>query len=215
MKKILLSLIIVVFSINCWGQDTIRVACVGNSITYGHGIKDRFHDSYPAVLGRLLGDRYKVGNFGVSGRTLLSKGDHPYIKEQAYHDALAFNPDIVVFKLGTNDSKPYNWVYKDEFKADMQSLIQSFQNLETKPEIIVCLPLPGDNDHWKINDSTITTAIIPYIKQVAKKMKLKVIDLHTFFIPYKHLLPDGVHPNEDGAAMMAAEVSKAILSRYR
>lgn len=211
MKKILLSFIIVITSAYCWGQDTVRVACVGNSITYGHGIKNRLHDGYPAVLGRLLGDGYKVENFGVSGRTLLSKGDHPYIKEKAYKDALAFMPNIVVVKLGTNDSKPFNWVYKNDFKADMEALIKSFQNLETNPRIIVCLPIPGDNDGWKINDSTITAAIIPYTKQVAKKMKLEVIDLHTFFMPYKHLLPDGVHPNEDGAALMASEVAKVIM----
>lgn len=211
MKKILLSFIIVITSAYCWGQDTVRVACVGNSITYGHGIKNRLHDGYPAVLGRLLGEGYKVENFGVSGRTLLSKGDHPYIKEKAYKDALAFKPNIVVVKLGTNDSKPFNWVYKNDFKADMEALIKSFQNLETNPRIIVCLPIPGDNDGWKINDSTITAAIIPYTKQVAKKMKLEVIDLHTFFMPYKHLLPDGVHPNEDGAALMASEVAKVIM----
>lgn len=211
MKKILLSFIIVITSAYCWGQDTVRVACVGNSITYGHGIKNRLHDGYPAVLGRLLGDGYKVENFGVSGRTFLSKGDHPYIKEKAYKDALAFKPNIVVVKLGTNDSKPFNWVYKNDFKADMEALIKSFQNLETNPRIIVCLPIPGDNDGWKINDSTITAAIIPYTKQVAKKMKLEVIDLHTFFMPYKHLLPDGVHPNEDGAALMASEVAKVIM----
>lgn len=211
MKKILLPFIIVITSAYCWGQDTVRVACVGNSITYGHGIKNRLHDGYPAVLGRLLGDGYKVENFGVSGRTLLSKGDHPYIKEKAYKDALAFKPNIVVVKLGTNDSKPFNWVYKNDFKADMEALIKSFQNLETNPRIIVCLPIPGDNDGWKINDSTITAAIIPYTKQVAKKMKLEVIDLHTFFMPYKHLLPDGVHPNEDGAALMASEVAKVIM----
>ena len=46
-------------------KDAVRVACVGNSITYGAGIKNRSHDSYPSVLGRLLGDKYWVKNFGV------------------------------------------------------------------------------------------------------------------------------------------------------
>ena len=93
-------------------KDAVRVACVGNSITYGAGIKNRSHDSYPSVLGRLLGDKYWVKNFGVSARTMLNKGDRPYMKEQAYQQALAFNPNIVVIKLGTNDSKSFNWVHK-------------------------------------------------------------------------------------------------------
>src|SRR5258708_5266746 len=66
------------------GQPTSRpatkLACVGDSITYGAGIKDRAHDSYPAQLAHMLGDEYKVRNFGVSGATLLKKGDRPYDK---------------------------------------------------------------------------------------------------------------------------------------
>jgi len=54
------------------------VACVGDSITYGSGISDRANDSYPAQLERLLkqyDSRWEVGNFGVSGATLLRNGD--------------------------------------------------------------------------------------------------------------------------------------------
>ena len=43
----------------------IKVACVGNSITYGIGVKDREHDSYPSQLQRMLGDSYQVGNFEI------------------------------------------------------------------------------------------------------------------------------------------------------
>lgn len=31
--------------------------------------------------------------------------------EQKFRDLLAFQPDIVTIKLGTNDSKPWNWRY--------------------------------------------------------------------------------------------------------
>ena len=36
-------------------KDAIRVACIGNSITYGARIKNRDRDSYPAVIGRMMG----------------------------------------------------------------------------------------------------------------------------------------------------------------
>lgn len=87
----------------------IKVACVGDSITFGAGIKNREKDSYPAQLQAMLGSGFKVGNFGISARTLLKKGDRPYWKEQIYRDALAFQPDYVIIKLGTNDIKPKNW----------------------------------------------------------------------------------------------------------
>ena len=54
--------------------ETIKVACVGNSITYGTGITNRDADSYPAQLQKLLGKKYSVGNFGKPGATLLAHG---------------------------------------------------------------------------------------------------------------------------------------------
>ena len=70
-------------------SETIRVACIGDSITYGYSIKNRTKDCYPAQLGRMLGDEWQVRNFGVSGATLLKKGDLPYWDQQAFKDTLA------------------------------------------------------------------------------------------------------------------------------
>lgn len=204
--------LLIILAVSASAQtDTIRVACVGNSITYGHGIADRGHDTYPAVLGRLLGSKYKVENFGVSGRTLMNKGDVPYMNEQIYKDALAFMPDIVAIKLGTNDSKPQNWKYQDTFKDDLRTLVRSFQDLPSHPRIYLCLPIPSTIPNWAINDSVITHGVIPYIREVSKEMHLPVIDLNTAFAPYVHLLQDGVHPNEDGAALIAQWISQRII----
>ena len=67
MKKILL-LFVCLFV--CWvlsAQQRIKVACVGNSITYGTGLSDRATQSYPVKLQKLLGERYEVENFGKPG----------------------------------------------------------------------------------------------------------------------------------------------------
>ena len=136
-------------------KDAVRVACIGNSITFGAGIKNRSRDSYPSVLARMLGDNYWVKNFGVSARTMLNKGDHPYMNEPAYKNALAFNPNIVVIKLGTNDSKSFNWKYKADFMKDAQNMINAFKGLPSQPKIYLCYPskayLTGDG----INDDII------------------------------------------------------------
>ena len=58
----------------------IIVSCVGDSITFGAAIKDRGANSYPSQLQKMLGDGYKVNNFGVNGATLLKKSDKPYWK---------------------------------------------------------------------------------------------------------------------------------------
>ena len=191
-------------------KDAVRVACVGNSITYGAGIKNRSHDSYPSVLGRLLGDKYWVKNFGVSARTMLNKGDRPYMKEQAYQQALAFNPNIVVIKLGTNDSKSFNWVHKADFIKDTQTMIDAFKALPSQPEIYLCYPSKAYLTGESINDDIISKEIIPMIKKVAKKNKLPVIDLHSAMDGMPELFPDHIHPNEEGAKVMAKAVYDAI-----
>ena len=91
----------------CFGQK-IKVACVGNSITYGAGIVNREKNSYPAQLQVYLGDKYEVRNFGSNGATAFHEGDYPYVQTEAYKQAIAYSPDIVFIKLGTNDSKPQN-----------------------------------------------------------------------------------------------------------
>ena len=191
-------------------KDAVRVACIGNSITFGAGIKNRSRDSYPSVLARMLGDSYWVKNFGVSARTMLNKGDHPYMNEPAYKNALAFNPNIVVIKLGTNDSKSFNWKYKADFMKDAQTMIDAFKVLPSQPKIYLCYPskayLTGDG----INDDIISKEIIPMIKKLAKKNDLSVIDLHTAMDGMPELFPDRIHPNEKGAQVMAKAVYQSI-----
>ena len=73
-------------------QETIRVACIGNSVTYGYGHRNPAATSYPTRLGEMLGEGYHVRNFGHSGATLLNHGHRPYTQQQAYRDAVAFAP---------------------------------------------------------------------------------------------------------------------------
>lgn len=200
--------------LSCWLKNcqapkpgAVRVACIGNSITDGHGIEMAPQFGYPALLQKALGSDYWVKNFGVSSRTLLNKGDFPYMNEMAWRDALAFNPDIVVIKLGTNDSKPQNWQYASEFKQDLQQMIKALG----KAKIFLCTPIPAFKPSWDINDSVIVNGIIPIQKEVARKHGLQLIDLHTLMANDEELVqPDGIHPNEKGVAKMAEIISKQI-----
>ena len=205
----------------------IRVACIGNSITDGHGIDLAPANGYPAQLQRLLGKDYFVKNFGVSARTMLNKGDYPYMNEMAWRDALAFKPDIVIIKLGTNDSKPENWKYGSEFKQDLQQMITTLrpdlaQPVKKKgkkkvaeqpksPQIYLCTPIPAFKSTWNINDSVIVNGIIPIQQEVAKQFGLQVIDLHTLFAnDGDKMLDDGIHPDGKGARRMAEIIAAAL-----
>lgn len=188
----------------------IRIACIGNSITYGYGIKDRDKDSYPAQLGRILGENYKVMNFGVSGRTLLSQGDRPYIKEKAFSNAIAFQPHVVIIMLGTNDTKPINWKYNENFIDDYKNLITAFDTLSSKPSIVLCQLVPAFPERWGINDSIITNEVNPMVVKLSKELKHTCIDMHTPFEKKAQMFPDLIHPNKEGTNLMAWIIYEAL-----
>lgn len=221
-------------------EGAVRVACLGNSITDGFGIDMASAYGYPAMLQKKLGDGYWVRNFGVSSRTMLNKGDWPYMNEPAWRDALNFKPEIVIIKLGTNDSKPENWQYNAEFKQDLEQMIftlrpdlKQYANMPAKkaqkamakalakaaksgiapakPRILLCTPIPAFKSTWNINDSVIVNGVIPIQQEVAQKYGLEVIDLHTLFAnDGDKVLPDGIHPNDKGAARMADIIADAL-----
>ena len=187
-----------------------RIACVGDSITFGAAIKDRAKNCYPAQLGRMLGEKFEVRNFGVNGATLLKKGDKPYWKLKAYANARDFQPEVVVIKLGTNDSKPRNWKHKEEYVADYVALIESFRKLGSKPVVWLCYPVPAYPGRWGITDKVMKEEVMPRLDEVAKKSGCKVIDLYSALSDKKEMFPDLVHPNAKGATLIAEAVSSAI-----
>lgn len=190
--------------------DAIRVACIGNSITAGSGLDLADVNAYPGQLQKMLGRDYYVKNYGVSGRTMLNKGDRPYMKELAWADCKLFQPQIAIIKLGTNDSKTINWKHKKEFESDMQGMIDELKALESKPEIYLAYPIKVWQNSWTISEKVVSEEIIPIINKVAKKNKLKVIDLHAVHESADQVLKDGVHPTKEGSKKMAEAVYKAI-----
>ncbi len=197
-------------AVSCFAK--IKVACVGDSITFGASISSN-DLKYPAQLGKLLGDEYDVKNFGVSGSTLLSKGDKPYVKESAYKNALEFEPNIVIIKLGTNDSKPHNWSHSADFEGDMDKLIDSFEALSSKPKVYLCIPTYAPESKWGISEQVLTKETSPIVRRVAKKRSLTVIDMYEALYGYPDLFPDGIHPNAMGAYRMAAKAYNVLTGK--
>jgi lysophospholipase L1-like esterase len=186
----------------------IRVACVGNSITYG-----AFSDQpYPQQLGKLLGSGYDVRNFGVSGTTMLKKGDYPYWNETAYVAVLDFNPHVIILCLGTNDSKPQNWVYKDEFYGDYLDMLRVFRSVNPNIHILACSPPPVFKDGYGITNSIIRDEIIPIVRRVRKTAVTDSIDFYGKMLDKGTLFPDGIHPNATGYLLMANIAHDAILN---
>ena len=194
--------------------DAVKVACIGDSITDGHGIDLRDANGYPAQMQKMLGSGYNVKNFGISARTVMNSGDLPYMNEPYWQDALAFNPDVVIIKLGTNDSKSYNWTpdKKKGFEKDLTTMVKTLKALPSSPKIYLCKPIPAVKDSWTISEKVITEEIDPIVEKVVKKENLAgVIDLHAPFEGQADLMQeDGIHPNNAGARKIAETVAKVI-----
>jgi len=190
-------------------DKVLRIACVGDSITEGYGLAVQSKTSYPVMLDSILGPKYAVLNSGRSATTLQKKGDFPYWICKEFSNVFVYKPNIIIIKLGTNDTKPNNW-HADKYEQDYQAMIDTFKTISSKPEIYVCLPVPVFKTKWGINDSTVVHGIIPIIEKLAKNNKLSVIDLHKGMSNEGVNFFDSIHPNEKAVKMMAAIIAEKI-----
>lgn len=195
----------------------IKVACVGNSVTYGYGLDRPEVNAYPAQLQRLLGDEFEVGNFGKSGATLLNKGHRPYMQQEEFKKAIAFAGDRVIIHLGLNDTDPRNWPnYRDEFVSDYLSLIDSFRLVNPKCKIAICRMTPISNRHQRFESGTRDWywQIQKSIEEIAEIANVSLIDLQEGLYNRPDLLPDALHPNIEGAGIIASKVYCALTGDY-
>ncbi|MDR3606226.1 MAG: GDSL-type esterase/lipase family protein [Oligoflexia bacterium] len=191
----------------------IKVACLGDSITFGAGLDPA--DSYPRQLGQLLGPKWEVTNFGHVGATLMNNGDLPYRKTPEFKAALASEPDVVIIMLGTNDTKPQNWDRHDRFEKDYRDLVTKFESLPTKPKVWLVHPCPvmGKNV-YNIRNAPLSMEI-PIIDRIAAELDASIINIYDAMIGKADLFPDNVHPNAQGARMIAQLVGGALVGKSR
>lgn len=200
-------------------RQSLRIACVGDSITYGAGISNISRNSYPAKLQKFLGSLYQVKNFGASGYTLQKSGDYPYWENENFQKSLDFAPNIVLLMLGTNDAKPQNWKDPEAFLSDYREIIRYYQELESSPQLYLMTPatvfpqntdpeLP-DND-YDISAETVDL-ITELIRNLAQELNLPLIDIHQATSSHPEFFrEDGVHPCAEGAEFIARQVYEAI-----
>ena len=230
--RVLISLMFVACMLAGFTQQAmaspIRIACVGDSITWGYTITHhRLALAWPGVLQKLVGKKYKSGNFGHSGATLLKKGNLPYWKTPEFRAATKFDPNIVIIMLGTNDTKPKNWKkYGAQFTANAEALIRHFRHLQAHPKVYICTPPPvvrvkklGISNPWGINEKTLVAGVIPAIKRAAMATHTMVIHVHRLMLKritrplYRYFAHDGVHPNPSGQAVMGKTIYQAVFKK--
>lgn len=203
--------------------NDIKIACVGDSITYGFGVTDYGNKNYPKQLDTLLGDGYCVNNYGHSGATVQEKGDQPYYEYGEYKASLEFDADILILMMGTNDTKPYNWVDADTFKAEYLKLISKYT--EKNPDIRVILCTPATSYMIDENEGGLTSfdicpdrcdEIASIVRDICDENGFELVDINTLTKNNPSLfIDDMVHPNQDGATNIAKAIYEYLMSTQK
>ncbi|SEA92150.1 sialate O-acetylesterase [Flavobacterium gillisiae] len=198
-------------------KTTIKVACIGDSVTAGYLLANSETESYPSQLQAIMGTNFEVKNFGCSGATLLKKGHKPYFKTQQCADAITFSPDVAIIHLGLNDTDPRNWPnHKEEFDADYTWLLDTLKKQNPAVKIYICQMTPIFSEHPRFKSGTRDWywQIQSHITNIAKTNEVGLIDLHEKLYPRPDLFPDALHPTKEGANILAQTVYSAITQDF-
>ncbi len=204
----------------------IKVACIGDSITFGYTLPDRNNTSYPHQLQLLLDEKYpkqyEVRNFGNSGRGIYldsKRGNemrgYKYMKEHA--NAVAWKPDIVICNLGINDNGEYIKEYtggrkRGQFVADYLSLLADYKKANKKTEFIIWTKLAPLTEGQRFYRSVEPFLMQADLEEVARRTHAKTIDMAS---PLREdmdaiFAKDHIHPDPAGAKIIAETTFKKM-----
>lgn len=185
-----------------------KIACIGNSITEGGA--GNYFNSWAIQLRGLLGNGYYTENLGVSGTTMSKTGDSPWWNQPQYNYTFGLNPDIILIKLGTNDSKSFNWK-PEQYKTAYLDMIDKFRAMPSHPAIYMVTPAKAYSSAYSISDNTIVMKIIPVLHQIAFEKGVHLIDMYNATSYMSANFPDGIHPNSAGAKVIAQKAKENIV----
>ncbi len=204
----------------------LRVACLGDSITFGTGVAGRAHNPYPAQLGHRLGPGYEVAAFGCGGATLLRESERPYVETEEFRAALAWGPDVALVILGTNDTcqdkSRRNWIHAGELQDDAWDLVRRLREGREGMRVLLCSPPPIFPQGSAVPPSRRQdlTDRAPRIADISRTLRdaaaalegVEFVDLGRALEPSQ--VPDGIHPDSFGAAALAERLREALLTPH-
>jgi acyl-CoA thioesterase-1 len=184
---------------------TLRIACAGDSITYGYGVQNnRLHEAWPALLQQALPD-CMVKSFGVCGAQASQDGELPYAETAEYRQSLAFHPDLVLLMLGTNDCREESYD-PAVCRSGLLSLAHSYQ----PARVILIIPpagsFPAFSHPFGVSLDLLNRMLPQVIRAAAAEAGLGLIDLSAKRIS----TVDGIHPDRIGNQQLAAAVHASM-----
>ena len=191
---------------------TKRVACIGDSLTWGFTLVDPWRESYPALLQELLGADFIVRNFGCNGASVRADSYTSYAETSAFRSSLTWEPDIVLMMLGSNDCVPQEWD-PVVFRRDYERIVASYRGLPSQPRLILIAPIRMFRvmgfTFMDLSPETLEQGVRPAIKAIAADHGLEFVDLRDV-IPDSRYCYDGVHPQAEGTRLVAEAIFERV-----
>lgn len=192
------------------GSGAIKIAAVGDSLTYGYGLENRVGDAYPSILLEKLGSNYQVSNFGMSGRSLLSTTEYPYLQEKNAKLSLESESDIVIIMIGSNDSRPAFW-NREQFIKEYRELVALYIAMSSQPDVLLVVPPYVPTSRFGLNNAVVRDDLQEIIPQVAKEFKLPYVNLYPVTEGHLEYYSDGLHLTPLGNRVIAEAIYYALM----
>lgn len=195
--KILIAILSLGLSLPTSAADIKRLVIIGDSITEGFGVAREA--AYPGLLQKKIaksGKSWMVVNSGISGSTSASA-----VSRVQWH--LKQKPALIVIALGANDG--LRGTSTEAMETNLNKAVEACKAAKVKV-IVAGIQVPPNYG------ASYAGKFAAVFGSVAKKNDIPLIPflLEKVAGDASLNLPDGIHPNEKGHAIIAETVYKAL-----
>ena len=206
-------------------KKPVRIVAFGDSITAARrGIDQVWAQRLPDLLKGKV--QVEVINAGVGSSHSGTIHDNSVAKvrhgrDRFEEDVLAKNPDLVIIAFGANDAyidsntpEGTSRISLEQYRDNLVYMITELR--KKKAKVILVAPSPGAPPRPGFQDQRLYE-YAKLVRVLAKEYRTGLADNYRLFEDYgrQHgsyapLLPDGIHPNEEGHRLIAENMAKQI-----
>ena len=204
----------------------ITINFLGDSITEGYGTTAQnkvFHQIIKEKFNMKHAYNYGIGGTRIARQIVPSKENTIWdLTFELRSEIMDQNADAIVVFGGTNDyghgDAPFGTLDSEDkhtFCGAVNSLIKTLKQNFPQAKLIFMTPIHRDDEAQPaLPDSKILEDYVNAILTICKRHKVPVIDLfkiNPLDPTDKEVVPDGLHPNDKGHAIMAQVIAEELL----
>ncbi len=202
---------ILIFPLSLFPEDLSsgpKIACVGDSLTYGYGLFNRNRDSYPSQTDAFLPSHWEIRNYGING-ACATAGHPDFYLNNPVEELAAWDADIIILMLGSNDSKDSIWNSRDSYIKGMGRILNRIKGINTR--VVLMTPPPCHLNLFGISNERIQNEVIPALRQFAGSEGYRLLETGELFRDEEGIYLDNIHMNSKGYGILSFLVAETLL----